>query len=68
MPPFVLNSVLPVVHARLVKRIVKGDFVDMAKLLRDNLEAERRRAQVELEPGKGNSPAPARREIPDFTS
>ncbi len=66
--PFVLNSVLPVVPAQLVKRIVKGDFVDMAELLRDNLEAERRRAQVELEPGKSNSPAPARREIPDFTS
>ena len=30
---------------------VKGDFVDMAELLRDNLEAERRRARSELETG-----------------
>ena len=37
--PFVLNSVLPVVPPRLVKKIVRGDFVDMAELLRNNLEA-----------------------------
>ncbi len=66
--PFVLNLVLPVVPARLVKRIVKGDFVDIAEILCDNLEAEKRRAQVELEPGKSNSQAQARREIPDLTS
>ncbi len=39
--PFVLNSVLPVVPARLVKRILKGDFIDMVELLWDNLETER---------------------------
>lgn len=66
--PFVLNSVLPVVPARLVRRIVKGDFVDMAELLYDNLEAERRRARVEPESGKNGTPVPTRREIPDFTS
>ena len=66
--PFVLNSVLPVVPARLVKRILKGDFVDMAELLRDNLEAERRRARSELETGKSGAPASSRREVPDFTS
>ena len=66
--PFVLNSVLPVVPARLVKQILKGDFVDMAELLRDNLEAERRRARSELETGKSGAPASSRREVPDFTS
>ena len=66
--PFVLNSVLPVVPARLVKRITKGDFVDMAELLRDNLEAERRRAQSQLDTGRGVAPAGNRREVPDFTS
>ena len=63
-----LNSVLPVVPARLVKRIAKGDFVDMAELLQDNLEAERRRAQSELDTGRGVAPAGNRREVPDFTS
>ena len=59
---------LPAVTARLVKWIVKGEFVDMLELIRDKLEAERRRAQSELEPGKSGTPAPNRREIPDFTS
>ena len=47
---------------------MKGEFVDMAELLRGNLEAERMRAQSELEPGKSGTLAPNRREIPDFTS
>ena len=63
-----LNSVLPVVPARLVRRIAKGDFVDMAELLRDNLEAERRRAQSEIDTGRGVAPAGNRREVQDFTS
>ena len=66
--PFVLNSVLPVVPARLVRRIAKGDFVDMAELLRDNLEVEQRRAQSVLDTGQGVAPAGNRREVPDFTS
>ncbi len=43
-------------------------MVDMAELLRDSLEAKRRRAQSELEPGKCGAPATCRREILDFTS
>ena len=66
--PFVLNLVLLVVPARLVKCILKDDFIDKAELLQDNLEAERRRAQTELEMGKSGAPTPSRREIPDFTS
>ncbi len=42
--PFVLGEALPVVPAKMVKRILKGEFVDMAELLKDNVEAERRRA------------------------
>ena len=31
---------------KIVAKIQKGDFVDMADLLRDNMEAERRRLSV----------------------
>ena len=41
--PFVLNEALPVVPAKLVKKILKGEFIDMCELLKDNIEAERRR-------------------------
>ena len=55
-----LGDTLPVIPAKLVKRILKGDFVDMAELLKDNIEAERRRLAV-VEGGTG-TPNP-RREI-----
>ena len=32
----VLGEALPVVPARLVRKILKGEFVDMAELLKDN--------------------------------
>jgi len=38
--PFILNEALPVVPPKLVKRIVKGEYVDMAELLNDNMEVE----------------------------
>lgn len=41
--PFVLSKALPVVPARLTRKITNSDFVDMAELLSDNVEAERRR-------------------------
>ena len=40
--PFVLGEALPVVPVRLVKRIIKGEFVDMSELLKEVL---RRRKQ-----------------------
>ena len=64
--PFVLGESLPAVPARLVKKILRGDFVDMAELLRDNMEAERRRAGHDGETSQGSRPA--RREIPDILS
>ena len=41
--PLVMGEALPVVTAKMVKRILKGD---MAEFLKDNAEAERRRATV----------------------
>ena len=38
---FVLGDTLLVISAKLVKRILTGDFLDMAELLKDNIEAER---------------------------
>lgn len=61
---FILGEALPVVPARLVRKILNGEFVDMAELLRDNMEAERRRAGQEKETGL----RVGRREIPDMLS
>ena len=43
--PCVLGEGHPLVPTRLVNRIWRGEFVDMADLLQDNLEAERRRGR-----------------------
>ena len=39
--PFILSEGLPPVPYKLTARILRGEFVDMAELLRDNLEAQR---------------------------
>ena len=65
--PFLLSECLPPVPAKLVAKIVKGDYVDMAELLRDNIEAERRRATDSSAAGLSTSQA-RRREVPDFLS
>ncbi len=52
--------------ARLVKKILKGEYVDMAELLQDNMEVERRRAGPDGEMAQGSRPS--RREIPDILS
>ena len=41
---FILSEALPVVPPKLMKRIIKGEYVDMAGLLNDNMEAEQRQA------------------------
>ena len=43
--PFLLGEGLPPIPAKLVAKIQKGYFVDMAELLWDNIEAERRWAK-----------------------
>ena len=68
--PLILGESLPVVPVKLVKKILKGDFVDMADLLKDNLEVERRRYSQERESGHASSGQTPhyRREVPDMLS
>ena len=64
--PFVLSEGLPPVPAKLVAKIQKGDYVDMAELLRDNMEYECRQATSDSSgsrSGRAN-----RREVPDLLS
>ena len=68
VPPFVLSEALPVVPAKLVKRIVKGEFVDMAELLKDNMEVERRRAAEGETSQALLGQRGSRREVPDMLS
>ena len=64
---FVLSEALPVVPAKLVRRILRAEYVDMAELLKDNMEAERRRMQAEGGTMHYQG-RPSRREIPDIIS
>lgn len=66
--PFVLGEGLPPIPARLVGKIRKGEFVDMADLLRDNLEADRRRGRESEESSPSPSARSTRREVPDLLS
>lgn len=67
MAPFKLSDALPVVPSKLVKRIVRGEYIDMAEMLSDNMELERRRALAESEGGAIVKQS-GRREIPDVLS
>ena len=68
--PFILSEGLPPVPRKLVARILRGEFVDMAELLRDNLEAQRRGSSSNPSSsgpsGGGNSHS--RREVPELLS
>ena len=67
--PFVLSEGLPPVPHKLVARIFRGEFVDMAELLHDNLEAQRRSSSIPANNSSlGYNPARARREVPDLLS
>ncbi len=57
---FQLGETLPVVPARIVRRILKGDFVDMAELSEENLEVELRRSLD----GEDTKPLPAHKLSP----
>ena len=48
---FQLGPTLPVVPARLVRRVQRGDYVDMVELTEENLELELRRS-IESDDGK----------------
>ena len=51
-------------------KILKGDYVDMAELLRDNMKAERtcRRPRSQHMESAGTSGGGGRREVPDLFS
>ena len=60
--PYIISEALPVVPGKLVRRILSGEYVDMAELLKDTVEAERRR----LLSGESRSGQRlGRREVPD---
>ena len=65
--PFLMSDCLPPVPAKLVAKILKGEYIDMAELLRDNIEAERRRA-TDTPSASSSSHHSNRREVPDFLS
>ena len=65
--PFTLSDTIPLVPAKLVAKIRKGEYVDMAKLLRDNIEAERRQTSDQPSTSTGGNHS-NRREVPDFLS
>ena len=64
---FILGESLPVVPEKLVKRIIKGDYLDMAETLSDNMEVEHLQALAESEGGL-SSKSMGRREVPDTLS
>ena len=65
--PFLFSDGFPPVPAKLVGKILRLEFMDMAELLRDNIEAERRQGRQREATG-----VPAkqqqRREVPDILS
>ena len=58
--PFILSEALPVIPAKLVRRILRPEYIDLAELLKDNIEAERRKLAAEA------GTHFTRREVPDF--
>ena len=64
---FLLGERLPPIPAKLVPKIQKGDFVDMAELLWDNMEAERRYYRKE-DGTSTSSRQPTRWEVPNILS
>ena len=67
LQPFIVGEGLPAVPAKLVAKIQRGEYVDMAELLKDNIEAERRRTPQEGLQG-GQISRSNRREVPDLLS
>ena len=69
--PFVLGEGIPPVPSCLVSRIWDDEYVDMAELLRDNFEAERRGCSGRMPqsgPPSASHTKPLRREVPDILS
>ena len=66
--PFILGEGLPPIPAKLIAKIQKGEFVDMAELLRNNIEAERRRSKENGASTSNVQAAQSRREVLDILS
>ncbi len=60
--PFILSEALPVIPVKLVRHILRPEYIDMAKLLKDNMEADRRKLAAEA------GTHFTRREVPNFLS
>ena len=65
--PFIVGAALPVVPAKLVRKILTGEFIDMSDLLKDNMESERRRRGTDNS-GTPSAGTTSRREVPDILS
>ena len=65
---FILSAGLAPVPSKLVAKIQKLEFVDMAELLRDNLELQRQMRSQEQFSQPSSQPRNRRREIPDILS
>ena len=65
---FLHSEGLPPIPANLVAKIQKGDFVDVAELLRDNMEAERRHSKEDGASTSSGQLAQSRREVPNMLS
>ena len=66
--PFLLGEGLPPIPAKSVAKIQKREFVDMAELLRDDMEAERRRAKESGSSSAVGQSSQNHREVPDILS
>ena len=65
--PFLFSDGFPPVPAKLVGKILRLEFVDMAELLRDNIETERRQGR-QREAAGVPAKQQQRREVPDILS
>ena len=66
-PAFMLSDGLAPVPGKLVAKIVHGEFVDMAELLHDNIEALRRCSGADTTSNRQSAKS-ARQEVPDILS
>ena len=66
--PFILSEGLPPVPYKLASKILWGEYIDMAELLRDNLEAQNRAATTAVATPHPASTTKNTREVPDILS
>lgn len=67
LQPFIVGEGLPAVPAKLVAKTQRGEYVDIAELLKDNSEADRQCTPQEGLQGS-QSVRSSRREVPNLLS